>query len=97
MTKCHSVTVPISYTSRPTGIADNIIVQIVQTIIPFLGYSIPKGVLENVGTGKCRYWKMPVLDNADTRNGQYWKKPQLLENVSVANANNFNCSACSTR
>ena len=43
------------YESRPTGIADNIIEQ---TIIPFLSYSIPKGVLENAGTenagtGKC--------------------------------------------
>ena len=65
----------ILYSSRPTGIADNIIVQ---TIIPFLGYSIPKGVLENAGngnagtgnggTGNCRYWKMPVLDNVDAGN-----------------------------
>ena len=23
-------------------------------------------VLENAGTGKCRYWKMPVLENAST-------------------------------
>ena len=58
----------ILYTSRPTGTADNIIVQ---TIIPFLGYSIPKGVLEmpileNADTGKCRYWKLTVLENAGT-------------------------------
>ena len=86
------------YTSRP-GIADNIIVQ---TIIPFLGYSIPKGVwempvLENAGTGNCRYWKMPVLENTGIGKCRYWKIPVLLENASVANAKNFNCSACSTR
>ena len=88
------------------GIADNFIVQIVQTIIPFLGYSIPKGVLENAGTGnagtgKCWYWKMLVLENAGAENVgtgqcQYWKLT-VLENASVANAKNFNCSACSTR
>ena len=25
-------------------------------------------VLENAGTGKCRYWKMSVLDIANTEN-----------------------------
>ena len=25
-------------------------------------------VLENAGTGKRRYWKMPVLENADIEN-----------------------------
>ena len=28
---------------------------------------------ENAGTGKCRYWKMPVLENAGTGKCPYWK------------------------
>ena len=51
----------VLYIGKPTSIIDYIIVQIVQTIIPLLGYSIPKGVLENAGTGNRRYWRMPVL------------------------------------
>ena len=70
----------ILYTTRPTGIADNIIVQIVQTIIPLLGNSIPKGVLENAGTEKCWYWKLRVLENAGTGQWRYWKMI-VLENA----------------
>ena len=35
---------------------------------------------ENAGTGKCRYWKMPVLENAGTGKCRYWKMP-VLENA----------------
>ena len=74
------------YESRPTGIADNIIVQ---TIIPFLSYGIPKGVLENAGTenagtGKCWYWKMPALENAGTGKCWYWKM-SVLDNADTGN------------
>ena len=27
----------------------------------------------NVGTGNCRYWKMPVLENDGTGKWLYWK------------------------
>ena len=64
----------ILYTGNFFGLTDNVIAQIVQTIIPLLGYSIPKGDLKNAGTanagtGKCQYWKMPVMNNSGT--GQY--------------------------
>ena len=44
-------------------------------------------VLENAGTGKCQYWKMPVLkmpglENAGTGNCRYWKMT-VLENAST--------------
>ena len=27
---------------------------------------ILRGALENAGTGKCRYWKVPVFENSST-------------------------------
>ena len=42
---------------------------------------------ENVGTGKCRYWKMPVLEDAGTGKCRYWKcrywKLAVLENAGT--------------
>ena len=49
-------------------------------------------VLENAGTGKCRYWKMPglengssLLENASTGKCRYWKLT-VLENDGTENA-----------
>ena len=39
-------------------------------------------VLENAGTGKCRYWKLPVLEIASTGKCRYWKLA-ILENASI--------------
>jgi hypothetical protein len=39
-------------------------------------------ILENAGTGKCRYQKMHVLENVDTGKCRYWKM-QVLENAGT--------------
>ena len=53
------------------------------------------GVLENAGTGNCRYWKMPVLENASTEKCRYWKMPVLkmpvLEIAGTENAGTEKC------
>ena len=52
-------------------------------------------VLENGGTGKCRYWKMPVLENDGTENvgtGKcQYRKMAVLENAGTENASTGKC------
>ena len=43
---------------------------------------IDSRLLEDDGTGKCRYWKLAVLENAGTGNWRYWKMT-VLENAST--------------
>ena len=51
-------------------------------------------VLENAGTGNCRYWKMLVLENAGTGKCRYWKMP-VLEMPVLENASTGKCQYCS--